>query len=435
MRDTRRNEDVGSIGIIVTSALVGVTAVGALLAMQSDPGPPAHVEIQVPRSPVMTTGPFESGSGFADRIYGTVVTRSGDTFRGYLRWDSNEGSWTDLLEGKKANRRQPTSAVRFGHLRRIERVGSGLADVTLRSGETVRLKSDRTDIGSANRGIRVDDPERGRVGLSWSNLRSVEFEPAPDGTPEPVGRRLYGTLVTTSGLEFTGHVAWDVEEIYTTDVLDGEDSRGVDREIPFGEVASISRLGRSAAAVVLQNGEEVVLRDSDDVSSGNGGITVSDPGLGQVRVDWGDFVTVRFSETEAIAARSDFDGGRPLRGTLRTRSGETFAGTLEWDLDEARSWEVLDGEYEGVTFQIEFGKIAAIRRSGRGAGMVAVKNGVAVLTSGGEDTLVELTDGRTFVLSGSNDVNGGNEGILVQDGDTVYNVGWNDFAEVRFQHR
>ena len=36
-----------------------------------------------------------------DRIYGRVTTAGGDVYEGYLRWDRNEGSWADLLNGTK----------------------------------------------------------------------------------------------------------------------------------------------------------------------------------------------------------------------------------------------------------------------------------------------------------------------------------------------
>ena len=35
------------------------------------------------------------------RIWGRVQTVSGERYEGFLRWDRNEGSWVDILDGSK----------------------------------------------------------------------------------------------------------------------------------------------------------------------------------------------------------------------------------------------------------------------------------------------------------------------------------------------
>ena len=35
------------------------------------------------------------------RIWGEVHTTSGDVHEGFIRWDRNEGSWVDILDGSK----------------------------------------------------------------------------------------------------------------------------------------------------------------------------------------------------------------------------------------------------------------------------------------------------------------------------------------------
>ncbi|HZD04379.1 MAG TPA: hypothetical protein VE173_05665, partial [Longimicrobiales bacterium] len=54
-----------------------------------------------------------------DRLYGRVTTAAGQVLEGYLRWDRNEGSWADMLNGIKEmdpeNRREADSlGVRDG---------------------------------------------------------------------------------------------------------------------------------------------------------------------------------------------------------------------------------------------------------------------------------------------------------------------------------
>lgn len=389
-----------------------------------------------------------------DRLYGRVVTAGGRVYEGFIRWDKNEGSWADVLDGSKeipwANRRDaerldesrwerrerridflgihiswteggdepPSSAasgIRFGHLRSLEVIGDDRARLTLKSGEEVELEGGSTDIGDELRGLVVDDAEHGEVELRWADVDVVEFMAPPDGAPAPPERRLYGTLRTREGSEFTGYVAWDTDEILGSDILDGK-ARGRDREISFDEIAAIERESASSARVVLSDGEELVLRGSNDVNEGNRGITVSDPALGRVTVSWDEFEELTFEEAPAGEGYDMFDGGRPLYGAVETVDGDVVEGAIRWDNDESRSWELLNGRVGGVEMEVEFGQIATIRRLERW---------------GAEVTLL---DGRTIELEGSNDVDEGNKGIYVvrTDGETVL-VPWRDVGEVRFE--
>ena len=108
-----------------------------------------------------------------------------------------------------------------------------------------------------------------------------------------------------------------------------------------------------------------------------------------------------------------FDGGSPIRGTVYTEGGEAYEGEIMWDADETYTWEILNGDIRDIEFHIEFGNIAQIEKTGRGA-------------------LVTLHDGRTFELSGSNDVDHGNRGILVRTDGREFESDWRDFARVEF---
>lgn len=400
----------------------------------------------------------QQGPG-ADRLYGRVVTAGGEVYEGYIRWDRNEGSWADLLNGSKeipwenvrdaerledrSYRRDrersvrvlglriswseddeddyPTSAssgIRFGHIRSLMVMGDQRARLTLKSGEEVDLEGGSTDIGDDLRHLLIEDPERGEVELRWRDLDTVEFMQAPAEIAAPSTDRLYGTLRTRRGLEFTGWVAWDVDEILGSDILDGEE-HGRSRKIPFDRIAAIEQAGSSGARVILRNGEEIRLRDSNDVDSGNRGIAISDPALGQVSVEWDDFDALTFEDPPSGGGEyDDFDGGRPLYGTVETEDGERYTGRIRWDNDEAFTWEILDGNAEDAELDVEFGQIRSIRREGW------------------RSSEVVLLDGRTFDVEGSNDVDDDNKGIYLtlEDGETLL-VPWRDFREVTFQAR
>ena len=175
---------------------------------------------------------------------------------------------------------------------------------------------DVVDIRQAELELAADVVGPGR-GLAFdivdgAEIVAEEFEPAPEGV-EPSEARVYGTLTTRSGLDFSGYIAWDVDEIYTTDVLDGE-AEGVDRAIPFGSIGAIERAGSGGARVTLLDGSTVVLRGTNDVNSSISGISVSDPTLGEVKLGWDEFDRVRFHSADAEPGWGFFDGGHPMIG-------------------------------------------------------------------------------------------------------------------------
>lgn len=410
-------EDAKHLSIVgtaaVVAALLSLAIVGPrLMASSGDREVRRVVRMAEPASPAAPLVIVSTGSS-AGRLHGTVHVRGGEPVTGYIRWDRNEGSWADLLDASKPRPRGSASqsGIRFGHIQRLNVISGDAAMLTLRSGERVELRAGATDLGDGLRALVVETPNRGRVEMGWRDIEEIDFAEAA-GTA-PAEGRLYGTLTTRGGDEFTGYVTWDVDEIYTTDILDGDDERGVRQRIPFGAIASIERESRRSARVTLGDGSVMVLDGTNDVDSSISGISVSDPALGQVDVEWEGFRSVRFHDAEADAVLAEFDGGARLTGTVVTRSGDELSGEIVWDADETNTWEMLDGESGDATFKVEFGRIARIAKSFWGAE-------------------VTLLDGRSFELEGSNDVDDGNRGILVRTATGAHEIDWDDFVEVRF---
>ncbi len=407
--------------------------------------------------PLFSAGPTPASAQEANRIWGQVETAAGRMYEGFIRWDRNEGSWVDLLNGSKETPREnqeiwkeladaeherrdrtieflgisiswddrdfpgtAESGIRFGHIERLIVLDDDAVELELKSGERVEFEGGSTDLGREIRELIIDDPREGQIELEWRDLDQIRFRPAPaSGRPE--GIRLYGTVEDRWGGQHTGYISWDLDEIFTSDILDGEEE-GRDREIPFSRIAGIERdLGRSR--VIFKDGEEMVLSGSNDVDDGNRGVQISDPELGMVEVEWDEFESVRFFEPGREVGYEAFDGGHRLSGTVLTRDGEEFTGWIKWDADEEYSWEMLDGEDRDIVYDVEFGKIATIEReSSRSA-------------------RVTLVDGRVLELEGSNDVNEENKGILIQVDEEDRSrtrgwvlVDWEDFREIRFHH-
>lgn len=386
------------------------------------------------------------------RLYGRVVTNDGSTYEGFIRWDENEAGWFDILSLSKPipdrNRRDAErlgwepqrreqrieifgigitwdsdeveigsssqSGIRFGHISTLERWGSSRVRLVLKSGEEVEFDGGG-DIGSSMDGILVEDPRGGQVELDWRDIDLIDFLPGP-ATTSRWGERLYGTLETRDGDRFTGYIVWDMDELFTEDVLDGEE-RDREYELPFARIRAIERYSSSAAAVTLADGDELILRGSNDVNDDNRDIMVADPAFGEVRVEWDEFERVDFEAPPSEADLSMLAGGRRIRGTVYARGGETHTGAIRWDNDEEYTWEILDGDIrDGVSMDIEFGAIRSIERIAYDASEVT------------------LMDGRSFVLEDSNDVDEGNKGVYVELADgTMVLVPWDRFDRLELE--
>jgi len=403
------HEDAKNLSVVTGSAiLAGLITVG-LLANAPMVAPETTVVREI--RPVVVEETRAPLSGI-NRIYGTVTTVHGGAFTGYIRWDRNEGSWTDLLDATKPRDQggSSVSGIRFGHVDRIDVTGRSSALLTLRNGEQVELTASASDLGTGLRALRVDEGDGHVAEFEWRDLQSVDFE-AP-GATAPSEVRMHGTVTTRDGMDFTGYVTWDVDEIYSTDILDG-DLAGRRLRIPFGELRSIERHTAGGSLVTLKTGEQVVLEGTNDVDSSISGIEVSDATLGAVKLGWNDFDHVRFFEAEDEIAAARFDGGAPIRGTVYTEGGEAYDGQITWDADETHTWEILNGDIRDIEFHVEFGNIEQIEKTSRGA-------------------LVALRDGRAFELTGSNDVDRGNRGIVIRTDGRDFEVDWRDFVRVEF---
>ncbi len=388
-------------------------------------------------------------------LYGKVYTVDDEVFEGYIRWDRNEASWDDILDGDKQldrtyrrryrdryrdedrdddffNRNrveifgikfygssewpdQASSGLRMGHIKTLIPDGDDEVLLVLKSGEEVELENGSGDIGEDNREILIDTDDEGIIELEWDDIDKIEFTDDP-GRESNFGKRLYGTLVTRRGDEYSGFVCWDMDETFDTDILDGDEGHRK-RKIEFRDIVMIERRSSQSALVTLKNGKKIRLDDSNDVDDSNRGIAISDFDLGRIVVQWDEFDYLEFKDAPKAPSYDKYNGGKKLTGTVTAEDGKEYKGDIIWDADETYTWELLDGNMDDVDFAVEFGNIKSIDKNGRRGSEVTLK------------------DGRKLRLRDSNDVDDGNKGIIVHingNRDDEVMIDWDDFVSARF---
>ena len=360
-----------------------------------------------------------------DLLYGRVRTEGGALYEGRLRfggdeeafWDhyfngvKDDNRWAAYVSGERVPKMRDSIGLfgreivawqrqidlsrpfmaRFGDIARIDARGRDLR-VTLKSGTVFDL--DRFAADDFADGLRVWDRTGRVVDLDEWRIRSVEFIATArfDTTPD----RLHGTVHTRNG-DFTGFIQWDRKESVGSDTLDGRSAAGR-VSLRFDTIRSISRRSIESSVITLLDGREIVLSNAREVDSGNRGIYVDDCRYGRVLVASDAVERVDFSPGSNSPVYREFLPGRPLTGTVITRSGRQLAGRLVYDLDESETIETLDAPSEGVDYIIPFRFIASIARGHEHAAPHAT---------------VVLHTGEELQLESSGDLSETNAGMLI----------------------
>ncbi len=260
---------------------------------------------------------------------------------------------------------------------------------------------------------------------------------------------IYGKVTTVDNDVYTGALRWDDEEVYWTDMFNAakEENENIDYlssdelayledkasnkyfscwnttwtwssdndyqhqfSCQFGEIKSLESLRGNDVLVTMQNGKkfEVEGEGYNDIGSD---IKIIDSELGEISLDWDRIETVEFMSTPS-GLKETF--GTPLYGTVYSDQGK-FTGYVQWDHDERLGTDKLDGRSEDGKVSVEFSKIASIERDGYSRSEVV------------------LNSGRKLSLSGSNDVDNDNRGIIVAiEGVGRIDIPWKEFDKVEF---
>ena len=236
---------------------------------------------------------------------------------------------------------------------------------------------------------------------------------------------IYGKIETISGSTYVGQIRWGKEEAFWNDVFNATKSTNTENTFSryakdkksnnwwenidgkilkiwedtyshqthqftcrFGDIKRIYPNQGKQLVCQLKNGVDInLLGGSNDVGET---IVISDFELGKVNLHWNKIKSVSFENTpKSIEERL----GNALYGRVQTEEDE-FEGYIQWDKDERLSYDLIQGSTHAEKLEIPIGKIARIENLGN-------------------SSKLHLNNGKSIVLSGTNDVNNENRGIVV----------------------
>jgi hypothetical protein len=210
----------------------------------------------------------------AEPLYGTISTRNGFAYTGQVQWDMDEYLTTNWVNGK--SREGENISIRFQDVASVRPKEEG-ALVKLHSGKEVYLQ-DNSNVNRKNLGIVVQHPTWGKVTIRWRNFKEAIFTPYPvdasfgySAFQKPMP--LMGTIITDKQT-WKGPFIYDLDEKLDIETLDGWDKAGALRQVPFRYISKISPIDDTYSAVVLKDGQKLLLGDRSDVSEKNWGIMV-----------------------------------------------------------------------------------------------------------------------------------------------------------------
>lgn len=253
---------------------------------------------------------------------------------------------------------------------------------------------------------------------------------------------MYGKVHTDNTI-YIGPIRWGGEEVFWTDLFNAAKAKNdYAKQVPkekeesegwssydwnfssiwenkvtvhqftcqFGNIKEMIPLKSGNVIVRLKNGGEMEM-DGDGYNDIGGNVQVLDNELGVVSVSWSKIKRVEFINTPQ---KLEQVFGQPLYGTVEGARREKFTGFIVWDNDERLASDKLDGDTRGGDVAIKFSDIESIESRSNGCD-------------------VFLKSGRQLFLTGSNDVNSGNRGVLVSTPDYgIIKFSWDAFKKITF---
>ncbi|MCX7554055.1 hypothetical protein OS175_09210 [Marinicella sp. S1101] len=210
---------------------------------------------------------------FGDGIYGTVESSIG-TFAGRIMWDKDERMTDEELDGNADNKEYE---IKFADIKVIEKTAQGDASrVVLKDGEELVIDG-TNDVNRGNRGIWIDNPELGRVEVSWRQFEKLTIGPVDVKWHEfadyaQASQPLSGRVQLKDGTNITAQaITYDMNQQSGAEILESEIG-GNTRLIPFYNVNKLSKNENNLVELVLDSGVKTLALNHNSVTFNNNGL-------------------------------------------------------------------------------------------------------------------------------------------------------------------
>ncbi len=380
-------------------------------------------------------------------IFGKIELKNGDTLKGQIRWDNEQGVWEDeftairynnpvydALGKEKAKKiktktrdfdfgfmqlwedkvsdSEPTFSCSFGDIAYLKSSKGDMVLLGLKNGANVKLNMDKN--GDLDDRIFLYEKSAKRHVLYFKEIRSIRFMPFEMDYVPARGNPMYANVLTSMGA-FKGYISWDREERFENDDIEGK-NKDKKKHIPFKNIAKI-KAQDDGSLITMVSGREIFLNNHDDVDDGNHGIVVIGQEFGMVEIEWENFISASFKRTSSVPRPyGDFKKAKLLKGVVEDNSGEKFHGQLIFNLNKMYYIEFLNGENNGYEYNIPFYKIDKIE------------------PQNDKYTMVTLKTESSLLLGDDDDVTKNNGGVVVKSkkGDARY-VAWANIKKISFE--
>lgn len=385
-------------------------------------------------------------------IYGEVVLKNKQIYTGPIKWSGGQRLWSDVLSvtkstnknifkyldesqikrlsseegGRKIDwqfmslwedklpQRKKEILCRFGDIYFIHVTGSDKAEVYFKNGGKVRVEPYKDEASELGNNIVVSIEGNSKT-IKWDEISRINFKSTPTSPLRELKTPLYGTVYTSQG-PLTGFIKWNGNKYTDSHKLTGKTTQNAFASYSFSTISRIEKQNNQAL-VQFHSGDKVMLGASDDVSNSNKGIVVMHPQYGRVLVEWKAFRSLVLQTLPAEGlAYDNYPKTNRLSATVTTTDNRTYQGTCIFDLDEEWSAEILDGNKDGLYYQIPFYNISRIAPYKQRYSQIWLKNNTSLL------------------LGWANDVSDKNWGALIWLPNKKYQyIPWNEIKELSFR--
>lgn len=386
---------------------------------------------------------------YQGHIYGDVVLKSGQIYTGTIKWSGGQHLWSDVLtvtkgtnksilkylseaqikklsseedRGKiswqfmslwedKVPSRKNEILCRFGDIRTIHITGADKAEIYFKNGKKLRVEPYKNDPADLGKNFVVYTGGDSKT-LKWDDISTVNFKATPNDPRLSPGEPLYGTVYTSNG-PVTGFIQWNKNQYLTSHKLRGINNNKQAVTVSFSTVARIEKKDNQAL-IQLRSGESI---SAGATGSSNSGVVVMHPQYGRVLVEWKAFKSLTLEALPATGlAYDNYPPADHLLATVTATDGRAFTGACVFDLDEEWNVEILDGNKDGLYYQIPFYNISKLAPYRQKYAQVTLKNN------------------STLLLGWANDVSDKNWGVLIWLPDKKYQyLAWDQIKEISFR--